>query len=110
MLGATTIAVRDQIMRHNPNSDIFNAYLNEKVRFDVQAAFLERPSTDWLTRAFTHMSLTADPRAPTDVPKEIMDALPPDPDILAMDVEQIQLSKEPYSRPYRLSEDWHLEH
>jgi hypothetical protein len=40
MLGAATTAVRDQIIRHNPNSDIFNAYLDEKVRFDVQSAFL----------------------------------------------------------------------
>ena len=51
-------------MRHDANSGVFNvAYLNEKVRFDVQAAFLERSSVDGLTRAFTHMSLTADPRA-----------------------------------------------
>jgi hypothetical protein len=94
MSGATTTAVHDQIMRHNPNSDIFNAYLNEKVRFDVQSAFLERPSTDGLTRAFTHMSLTTDPQAPTDVPQEIMDALPPNPDVLAMEVERAQLFKE----------------
>jgi hypothetical protein len=40
------------------------------------------------------MSLTADPRAPTDVPKEVMDALPPDPDVLAMEVERAQLFKE----------------
>ena len=65
-------------MRHDPKSGIFNgAYLNEKVRFDVQSAFLERPSTDGLTRAFTHMGLTCDPRAPKDVPQEVMNALPP---------------------------------
>ena len=30
-----------------PDSRVFNvAYLNEKVRFDVEAAFLERPSTN----------------------------------------------------------------
>ncbi len=86
--------MRDQIIRHNPNSDIFNVYLNEKVRFDVQSAFLEHPSTDGLTRAFTHMSLTADRRAPTDVPRDIIDALPPDPEVLAIDVERAQLFKE----------------
>ena len=86
--------MRDQIIRHSPNSDIFNAYLNKKVRFDVQSAFLEHPSTDGLTRAFTHISLTADPRAPTDVPREIIDALPPNLDVLAIDVERAQLFKE----------------
>jgi hypothetical protein len=52
-------------------------YLNKKVRFDVQAAFLDWPSTDGLTKAFTYMSLTCNPRAPKDVPKEVMKALPP---------------------------------
>lgn len=79
-------------MRHDPNSGVFNAaYLNKKVRFDVQAAFLERPSTDGLTRAFTHMSLTADPRAPKDVPDEIIKALPPDPDIVDLEREREEL-------------------
>ena len=65
-------------MRHNPRTGVFSrSYLNEKVRFDVQAAFLDRPSMDGLTKAFTHMSLTCDPRAPKDVPKEVMKALPP---------------------------------
>ena len=93
-LGATTTAVRDQIMRHDPNSGIFNAaYLNEKVRFDVQAAFLERPSNDGLTRAFTHMSITCNPCAPTNVPEEVMDALPPDPDIVYLEKQQEDLFK-----------------
>ncbi|KAI9781316.1 MAG: hypothetical protein M1839_006109 [Geoglossum umbratile] len=46
--GAATKAVRDKVMRHDPKSNIFEAYLNERVKFDVQAAFLERPSrTDY---------------------------------------------------------------
>jgi hypothetical protein len=40
------------------------------------------------------MSLTAGPRAPTNIPKEIVDALPPDPDVLAMDIERAQIFKE----------------
>jgi hypothetical protein len=36
---------------------------------------MERPSVDGLTRAFTHMSIQYDPRAPKDVPKHIKDAL-----------------------------------
>ncbi|KAI9808022.1 MAG: hypothetical protein M1827_007547 [Pycnora praestabilis] len=66
--GTATKAVRDQVMRHNSNSNIFQAYLNQRVKFDVQAAFLECPSADGLLRAFAHMSLTCDPRAPTSVP------------------------------------------
>ena len=58
ILEATTTAVRDQIMRHDPNSGIFNsAYLNARVRFGIQSAVMERPSIDGLTRAFTHMRL-----------------------------------------------------
>jgi hypothetical protein len=90
--GAATTAVRDQVMRHDPKSGIFNgAYLNEKVRFDVQSAFLERPSMDGLTRAFTHMSLTCDPRAPKEVPKEVINALPPDPVIVELETERKEL-------------------
>jgi hypothetical protein len=79
-------------MRHDPNSGVFNAaYLNEKVRFDVQAAFLEHPSMDRLTCAFTHMSLTADPRAPKDTPDKVVKALPLDPDIINLESEQEEL-------------------
>jgi len=74
----TTSAVRDQVIRHDPRTGVFSrSYLNKKVRFDVQAAFLDRPFTDGLTKAFTYISLTCDPRAPKDVPKEVMKALPP---------------------------------
>ena len=72
------LAVRDQVIRHNPKTGVFSgSYLNEKVRFDVQAAFLDRPSIDGLTKAFTYMSLTCNLHAPKDVPKEVMKALPP---------------------------------
>jgi hypothetical protein len=82
-LEAATTAVRDQIMRHEQNSAIFTgAYLNARVRFDIQSAVMERPSVDGLTRAFTHMSITCDPRAPKDVPKHVKDALPRDPKIV----------------------------
>jgi hypothetical protein len=64
-------------MRHNPRTGVFNKlYLNKKVRFDVQAAFLDQPSTDRLTKAFTYISLTCDLRTPKDVPKEVIKALP----------------------------------
>ena len=41
--GATTKAVRDKVIRHNPKSNIFQTYVNERVNFDVQAAFFKRP-------------------------------------------------------------------
>jgi hypothetical protein len=79
-------------MRHDPRTGVFSgSYLNEKVRFDVQAAFLDRPSTDGLTKAFTHMSLTCDPRAPKDVPEEVMKALPPDPVIVELEKDRWEL-------------------
>jgi hypothetical protein len=88
-IGAATTAVRDQIMRQNPNSAVFNsAYLNEKVRFDIQSAVMNRPSTDGLTLAFTHMGLTCDPRAPKDVPQSVRNALPPDPKIVKWEEER----------------------
>jgi hypothetical protein len=65
-------------MRHDLRTGVFSGlYLNEKVRFNVQAAFLDWPSIDGLTKAFTYISLTYDPRAPKDVPKEVIKALPP---------------------------------
>ena len=76
-------------MRHEQNSGIFNsAYLNARVRFDIQSAVMERPSVDGLTRAFTHMSITCDPRAPKDVPQHIKDALPRDPKIFELEKER----------------------
>jgi hypothetical protein len=81
-------------MRQDLNSGVFNAaYLNQKVRFDVQAAFLERLSLDGLTKAFTHMSLTADPRAPTNVPDEILKALPPDLNIVDLENDRKELKR-----------------
>ena len=76
-------------MRHDPNTGIFNAsYLNQRVRFDIQSAVMERLSVDWLTCAFTHMSIRCDPRAPKDVPKHIRRALPPDQKILELERER----------------------
>jgi hypothetical protein len=82
------MAVHDQIIRHNPDSGISNsAYLNARVRFNIQLAVMERPSVDGLTRAFTHMSITCDPRAPKNGPKHIRDVLPPNPKIVEWEKE-----------------------
>jgi len=87
-LGAATTAVRDQILRHNPQTGVFSgSYINEKVRFIVQDAVLDQPTDTGFLRAFTHMSLTCDPRAPQTVPKEVRDALPPDPELVELEIE-----------------------
>ncbi|KAG4032660.1 hypothetical protein MFRU_006g01280 [Monilinia fructicola] len=87
--GAATTAVRDQVMRHNPQTGVFcGSYINEKVRFIVQDAVLDQPTNVGFLRAFTHMSLTCDPRAPIDVPNEILKALPPDPEIMELTIER----------------------
>ncbi|KAF7955521.1 hypothetical protein EAE96_004447 [Botrytis aclada] len=86
---ATTTAVRDQILRYNPQTGVFSgSYINEKVRFIVQDAVLDQPTNVGFLRAFTHMSLTCDPRAPVDVPEEIINALPPDAEITELEKER----------------------
>ena len=45
-------AVLQQVMNHK-DAGIFQAYLNERVRYDVQAAFLGRPSTSHLTNLYS---------------------------------------------------------
>jgi hypothetical protein len=84
-------------MRHNPNSAVYNgSYINERVRFDVQSAVLERPSADGVLRMLTHMSLMRDPRAPVHVPDDVLAALPPDPDITALEQQREQLKAGAY--------------
>lgn len=96
-LGAATTSVRDQVMRHNPQTGVFcGSYINEKVRFIVQDAVLDQPTDAGFLRAFTHMSLTCDPRAPVSVPNEVMKALPPDPEIM-----ELIREREEYRKTYR---------
>ena len=96
-LGAATDAVRDQVMRHNPNSAVYNgAYINERVPFDVLSAVLERPSADGILCMLTHMSLMRDPRAPVRVPDHVLAALPPDPRIVDLEQQRAQLKAGAY--------------
>jgi len=84
-------------MRHNPNSAVYNgAYINERVPFDVLSAVLERPSADGILRMLTHMSLMRDPRAPVHVPDDVLAALPPDPDIVALEQQREELKAGAY--------------
>ncbi|KAH8585353.1 hypothetical protein B0O99DRAFT_696587 [Bisporella sp. PMI_857] len=70
-------AVRDQVIKHDPFTGVFNeAYINHVVRFNVQNAFLEsNVSDDKLTRAFTHISIRCNPEAPKKVPNEMINRL-----------------------------------
>jgi hypothetical protein len=62
-----------------------NAYLNRRVGFNTQDAFLERdPSADGLTRAFTHMSIRCDGEVPREIPKKELDRLPLDPEVVEL--------------------------
>ncbi|KAI6777633.1 uncharacterized protein J7T54_002767 [Emericellopsis cladophorae] len=88
--GKAPNAVRDQVMRHDPKWATFNsAYINEKVEFHLQNAFLDEPMEDGLIKFFTHISIMRDPRASYDmVPEEVWRTLPPDPDIAALEAQR----------------------
>ncbi|KAJ8068112.1 hypothetical protein OCU04_003684 [Sclerotinia nivalis] len=75
--GVASDAVRDQVMRHDPFTGVFNgAYINNVVRFNIQDAFLEGEITDdGLTQAFTHISIRCNPGVPKEVPTKIMNSL-----------------------------------
>ena len=84
-LGAATTSIRDQVMRHNPQTGVFcGSYINEKVRFIIQDAVLNQLTDAGFLRAFTHMSLTCNPRVLVDVPDEVMKTLPPNPEIIEL--------------------------
>ncbi len=69
-----SVAERDQVMGH-AYSGVFQFYLKQRVKCDVQAAFLRRPSEKALFKAVGHMSLTADARAPTRLTEDYKIAL-----------------------------------
>jgi hypothetical protein len=89
VLGKASDAIRDQVMRHNPFTGVFNEAYNQAVRFNVYDAYLESEITDnGLTRAFTHMSIRCNPGAPKEVPREVMERLlAADPEIAALERE-----------------------
>lgn len=94
ILGVAPDGVVDQVMRHDPMTGcVQNSYLNRRVGFNTQDAFLERdPSADGLTKAFTHMSIRCNPEVPKEIPKAELDKLPPDPEIVDLTRRVQQLS------------------
>ena len=79
-------------MRHNPEAKTFQKYLNPKLKFSVQAAMLERPSDEALLRVMSHMSLTRDPCAPVFAPKDYIEALPQDSELVDLQKKREELS------------------
>lgn len=86
IVGVAPDAVVDQVMRHDPMTGcLANAYLNQRVGFNVQDAYLERdPSADGLTRVFTHMSIRCNPEVPKAIPKSELETLEKDPDVIEL--------------------------
>ncbi|RYO87789.1 hypothetical protein DL766_004613 [Monosporascus sp. MC13-8B] len=91
-------AVRDQMMRHNPKWATFNsAYVNEKVGFHLQNAFLDEPTEDSLLKTLSHIGHMRDPRARKDmVPDQVWEEMLPDPEIEALKAERAQLKGSQY--------------
>ena len=85
-------------MRHNPKFLTFqDAYLNEKVEYNVIGAALEEKKEDRLYKMFAHVSLTRDPRATRDmVPEEVWANAKPDPEIVALEERRAQLKNGRY--------------
>jgi hypothetical protein len=76
------------------NAGIFQAYINERISCDVQAAFLGRPSATALLKSMSHMSRDIDPRAPNDMSDADKDALKIHPLIVEFRERRDTLSKE----------------
>lgn len=76
------------------DAGVYQAYINQRVQCDVQAAFLGRPSSTVLFKAATHMSRYVDPRAPTELTAQQLDELRAHPDILQLRQRRDDLSRE----------------
>lgn len=66
------------------DAGVFQAYLNERVSCDVQAAFLGRPSADVLFKSVGHMNRDVDPRAPICLTDLEIDGLTTHPTIVQL--------------------------
>jgi hypothetical protein len=81
------------MMRHDPKWSTFNsAYINEKIKFHLQNAFLDEPTEDSLLKMLSHIGHMRDPRARKNmVPDGVWEMMPPDPDIEALRAERNRL-------------------
>jgi Protein of unknown function (DUF3435) len=76
------------------DAGIFQAYINERIQCDVQAAFLGRPSADALLKSISHMNRDVDPRAPIKLTQCEVDELKIRPLIVELRQRRDTLSKE----------------
>jgi hypothetical protein len=81
------------MMRHDPKWATFNsAYINEKIGFHLQNAFLDEPTEDSLLKMLSHIGHMRDPRARRDiVPDEVWEMMLPDLKIEALKAERTRL-------------------
>ena len=86
------------MMRHDPKWAMFNsAYINEKVGFHFQNAFLDEPTEDSLLAMLSHIGYIRDPCASKDmVPDQVWKLMPPDPQVIALKAERSQLKNGQY--------------
>lgn len=95
-------SVRDQGLRHRPNSTIYQeAYHNANCNAVIQDAFLGRGTKTPYLAIFNHMGLRRDERAPKVVSDDLMGAIGPNRDVrrLEGEVESIKTSlEEKYGR------------
>lgn len=88
-----TQALLQQVMGHR-DAGVLQAYMNERVQCDVQAAFLGRPSAEALFKAVSHMSRDVDPRAPSTLTDFECDQLKTHPLLVELRERRDVLSKE----------------
>jgi hypothetical protein len=88
-----TQAQLQQVMSHK-DAAIFLAYLNERVQFDCQAAFLGKPSNEALLKSVSHMSRSFDRRAPTSLADSDINELKTDSHMISLRERRDALSAE----------------
>jgi len=80
-------------MNHK-DAGIFQAYINERIQCDVQAAFLGRPSADAILKSVSHMSRDVDPRAPTKLTNNEVNSLKTHPLVVELRQRRDTISQE----------------
>ncbi|OJD21124.1 hypothetical protein ACJ73_07535 [Blastomyces percursus] len=86
-----TAAERNQVLGHS-RADIFERYyISQKVKRDVQSAYLGCPARDSIIRAVGMMSLTRDPRVPKDLTEEQKAAIEEDPYLVELNYQRQDL-------------------
>lgn len=76
------------------NAGIYQAYINQRVQCDVQAAFLGRPSPTAVIKAVSYMSRFVDPRAPTEADLTELAAIRANPEVVQLKELRDNLSRE----------------